>query len=292
MEKYNVLILDDIEFVGKNLCKRFYETSRFYSKNLGIEIKPHFEVVQIGDCYKNTLEKIKDSIIERKIDYLILDRGFNNIENIKADAFSVNMDNKINVEELLKDIPTEYYKRIKGVIVYTYIPDEKEKDFDIEKFRDDIYTILSEKISIENIQIILCNKEIYKDTGLKLYDYDYDKINEKFSNVTGSKSKFGLYGLFMGEILYHRLIQMINKQKKFMITKGKSSKVLSFIILFLVFTGLSIGGNALYNIFSIYINNVFLLFCSVVFAIVLPIIILLKNPDWINLKAFLDSENK
>ena len=61
----NVLILDDIEFVGKNLCKRFYETSRFYSKNLGIEIKPHFEVVQIGDCYKNTLEKIKDSIIEK-----------------------------------------------------------------------------------------------------------------------------------------------------------------------------------------------------------------------------------
>lgn len=289
MKEYNVLILDDITFVGEHLEKRFFETSRFYSENLGIELKPHFEPVQIGDCYKETLKNIGDSIVQHKIDYLILDRGFNYIENIKGDRFSVKTEGKIYVDKLLKDIPNEYYKRIKGIIIYTYIPEELENDFNKEKFVESIYEILLKRINKENIQIILCNSEIYKLARLKLYGYDYDGINHKISNVTGSISEFKLYGLFMGEILYHRLIQMINKQKNILITKGRGHNTICFVIYFLAFTGLSIGSNALYNfLLDNHIGKGFLLF---VCSLLIPMFILLTNPKWMTPVSFDREDN-
>ena len=83
----------------------------------------------------------------------------------------------------------------------------------------------------------------------------------------------------MGEILYHRVISMINqREKKRLITK-KNLMLRNLFVWFFALTGLSVGGNALYNMLVKNADNYLLIILSVVFSLLMPLFILLIKPE-------------
>jgi hypothetical protein len=286
-KEYNVLILDDIEIVGVRIAERFSNASSSNFSFTGVKITPHFETIDISDINK-AVQKIEYEINTKKIDYLLLDRGLcrilnaNDVSNYQYLSndylYASNCGKVILIEEILNLISKEIYSKIKGIIIYTF----DHTPVLANTIKQLYINILPKNFEEKNIQIILSNSEIYRFAGLSLYSTD-KKLPKgtPFASV-GLKSDFILYGLFMGEILYHRVISMINnkKQEKF-IAKQKLG-IRNILILFFTFTALSIGGNVLYDMFLPAIENKYLLLvCSIVFSLLIPLFILLVKPQLI-----------
>jgi Na+-transporting NADH:ubiquinone oxidoreductase subunit NqrB len=132
----------------------------------------------------------------------------------------------------------------------------------------------------------MSNSEIYKLAGLKLYA-DAENSQPNFFKL-GLKADFKLYGLFIGEILYHKVISMINQREHTKFIAKKKLLVRNIFVLFFVFTGLSLGGNVLYNMLVRNINNYLLLVLSIIFSVLMPLFILLIKPE---LVISIDNEN-
>lgn len=122
---------------------------------------------------------------------------------------------------------------------------------------------------------------MYDVAGIDLYEGWGEEEVEGFL-FHGNKPDFALYGLFIGEILYHKIVRNIELKNK----KKAKSKVTfatrNLALLFVVFTALSIGGNAAYNYASQQLNNDFgLLILTMVFSLAFPILILIIKPEWL-----------
>jgi Na+-transporting NADH:ubiquinone oxidoreductase subunit NqrB len=85
----------------------------------------------------------------------------------------------------------------------------------------------------------------------------------------------------MGEILYHRVISMIKPIEKKRFIEKKYLTFGKIIALFFALTGLTIGGNALFNILTENTGNHTLFLLSIVFSLIIPIFILIVRPDLI-----------
>lgn len=287
-KKYNALILDDNEFVGDNIRKRIYKANTSNYSYSGVEIIPHFLTIDISDLSK-AAKSIINYINANKIDYLLLDRGFyfvidpssnetyNNLDNKYIYTKKKDLKNGVKIEKILELTSKKEYNRIKGIIVYTY--DANEDYIEPAQIRQTFLNIMPENFNEKNIEIILTNSEVYKLSGLNLY-IDSELPENKEMTITGLKSDFKLYGLFMGEILYHRMISMLNKEQERRFISKQKMIIRNFIILFFTFTFLSIGGNASYQmLYNKIHSNIFLLVISVVFAVLLPLFILAVKPN-------------
>ena len=284
MKVYNVLILDDVKEIGDCISDRMKCVNSFYSSRFGIRIEPHYIRVDI----KNPViaEEIAQCINTNKIDYLLLDRGFSPILNSEEEKLQ-NLDSEhlwaekksVWIEAILQKIPQETYNQIKGIIIYTYDPRKGTVESLPSFIIDKCVSVLPKKFNEDNIiDVFSSYPEIYEVAELKLKPYPYDdSINYR---DMGKKPDLKLYGLFMGEILYHRVISMINQREKKRLIEKKHFYIKNILILFFVFTGLSIGGNALYNMLvqSTGFNLLSLLVISAVFSLFLPIFLLLTKP--------------
>jgi hypothetical protein len=287
-KRINALILDDNEIIGENIKKRIFKASATNFPFFKIEVVPYFITINISNIRDSAL-KISHFINSKEIDYLLLDRGFYHVIDPKLNHSYSNLNDKylytkkvdlqsgIKIETILELIPKNDLKRIKGIIVYTY--DTTGDYIEPAQIKQLYLDIFPKRITENAIEIILTNSEIYNLAGLDLY-IDKELPDDNELTMTGLKSDFKLYGLFMGEILYHRVIALINKTKQKSVSTKRKFLIRSFIILFFTFTGLTIGGNALYEILDKKIkNDAFLLLSSIVFSLLVPLFILAVRPD-------------
>ena len=289
--KFNVLILDDNEIISENIKKRISKANSTNKAFSGIEVIPYHLPIDISNLEDSAI-KISHFIGSRAIDFLLLDRGFYHNIDPKLNPIYKNLDNDylyikktdlnsgIKIEEILKLINPKEFNRIRGVIIYTYNADSDGYVEPAEIKELYLKEILPEKFSEDNIEIILTNSEIYKLAGLHLY-IDKEAPENTELTRTGLKSDFILYGLFMGEILYHRIASLVNKTRQTKIVKKRNLLVKNFIILFFSFTALSIGGNALYAILTSEKTkiNLSLFFITIIFSLLIPLFILIVKPE-------------
>jgi len=288
--KYNVLILDDVELIGENIKSRMICVNGFYTD---IEIIPHyisFDIKNIPDAAKKIAKNIRDN----EIDYLLLDRGFSSILNSEEEKLH-NLDSErlwaekgsIWIKDILGEISKEIYNQIKGIIIYTYDPRVNHPDSRREVIQDECLKVLPKKFNKDNFDIFRSFTEIYELADLRLKPYPPDDSIEY--RDMGKKSDLKLYGLFMGEILYHRVISMIKSREKKTLIEKRGFMLRNLIVWFFALTGLSVGGNALYNILAKSTDNYLLFILSVVFSLFIPLLILLIKKE---LLIPVDNEDK
>jgi hypothetical protein len=281
MKEYNVLILDDIKLAGESIENIICKLNTSYSLLSGIKIIPHYKTIDISDI-KTAAENITLLIYDKEIDYLLLDRGFSYvIDNLDNEFLYAENKGKVQIEDILKLIPIKCYNRIKGTIIYTYDQTPKYT----ETIQKEFLASLPNKFDKKKIEFYRSNI-VYEEAGLKLYA-DPEPAQPNYFKL-GLKANFKLYGLLIGEILYHKLISMINQREKAKFIAKKEYGIRYVFVLFFVFTGLTLGGNALYNMLAKNGDDYLLLILSIVFSVLIPLFILWIKPELIIPK---DNEN-
>ena len=218
--RINALILDDNWIVGDCIKKRIFKANEAEFSSEEINVKPFYLEVDTLDK-ENAARIIESFIINNEINFLLLDRGFYNLidpkslvghENLQPEKLYLNKKDKgIKIEQILKCISKDKMKSLKGVIIYTY--DMEGTYIEPAQIRQNILEILPITFKKENIDIVLTNSEIYSLSSLQLYGNEADKNNPELI-ISGTKSDFMLYGLFIGEILYHRIISIVQKERE------------------------------------------------------------------------------
>ncbi|MBL7137041.1 MAG: hypothetical protein ISS81_10720 [Candidatus Marinimicrobia bacterium] len=284
----NVLILDDNELVVECLTEKFLTTNQLFCEMTNINIVPYYLKI---DLIEGAVQ-IEEYLIKNSIHYLLLDRGFitiydpENISNSKLnkDKLYISKSEKsIKINEILKKVNFNKIKKLDGAILYTYDEPEATSEWYVkpETIKQDLKNIIGNKVDKENIEVILTNSEIYKYANYRLFDLQQEKTDDRYI-ILGEKADFKLYGLFLGEILYHRVLKFVNKKHQIFIKARKTNINRKVLLLFIIMSSLTIGANSLYGIVSRYIdNNVIVCLSSLIFSLILPIIILFVKPEWI-----------
>lgn len=285
MKIIHILILDDNFVIANKVKKRIFSADRSYKYDSGIEIFPHYLKVDNTNS-KAAAKEVNNYIKENEIQYLLLDRGFGEIiEPIQDNPIGLdpnyiykdNRENGFHIENLLfelKAIKKNALAKIKGVIVYTYDDYRelnKQGDTIKEEIVHELKSILSPKCKID---VLLAYSDIYKIAEIDLYEgYEGEGIIK-----LGKKNEFVLYGIFVGELLYHKIIQMINVKNYGLIKERKILLFYRLIILYLIFISISVGGNAIFN-YLFYQNKTIIGVVSLIFGLLVPFIILLLKPS-------------
>ena len=263
MKPINILILDDNTFIANKIRRRLINADKTYRYDSGIEIIPHYLEID-NENIKNAAITVNNFIKENDVKNLLLDRGFGTIfkpvENNDKDLdcnylYKDNNKSGFYIEELLLEISKikkNGLTRINGVVVYTY-DDYKDLNKHGDVIKEDIIyelkSILSNKCKID---VLLAYSDIYKLASVDLYeDYGGDGIVK-----IGKANDFYLYGIFCGELLYHKLIQMINSSRMNFIKERKTTIFLRLFFLYLIFISISVGSNAVFN--YLFVDN----FCN------------------------------
>jgi hypothetical protein len=194
----------------------------FFFETTQININPIYVKIDTG-LLKEARQQIEYCIISNNIHFLILDRGFfdiidpedNKITGLdNATLYIAKEAKSIKITEILKGIEFSRTKSLKGVVLYTYDELSNDSDGHVEPahLKNELIKIFGLNRDIIDIDIVLTNTEIYRLASLTLYHNNPQKIG--VYQELGKKSDFKLYGLFMGEILYHRILRIIYEQQK------------------------------------------------------------------------------
>lgn len=286
-KQVNVLILDDIGIIADCVKKRIFKANESHSAFTGLELLPHHITVDNNNL-SEAAKKIAVEITSKKIDVLLLDRGFYNIIDPVTDTKYGSLDSNMlycrkgdkgnDIEEILRLIPKDTFNCVSSVILYTYDDETYSEPAQIKQV---IRDVLPTQFDKNDIDVILTYPEIYGLSNLKLYVCKDVKGFPDIESI-GPKSGFMLYGLFMGEILYHRTVSLVNKQQQKRFQEKRAHLQRRLFLFFGIFTFLNIGANALYNLLSRGPQtDLFLLLISLAFALILPALILKVKPEWI-----------
>ncbi len=285
MKPINILILDDNFVIADKVKRRLFSADKSYKYESGIEIFPHYIRIDNTDA-KIAANTVNNYIKENDIKYLLLDRGFgeiidpnetNNNELNSEYVYKNNDKSGFYIENLLselKAIKKNGLSKIKGAVIYTY-DDYREQNKQGDTIKEEIIhemkSILPKKCRID---VLLAYSDIYKIAEIDLYE----GYAEPGIIKLGKRNEFVLYGIFVGELLYHKIVQMVNINKMDFIKERKTAIFLRLFILYLIFISLSIGGNAIYNyLFSE--NSLMIGVVSLIFGLMIPLIILFLKPS-------------
>lgn len=288
IKKLNVLVLDDNKIIVESLTKRIQSSAVRNLEFTNLQIVVHHLELPLQDD-QQAAGQIKAAIKTMDIDILLLDREFHSIIDPKVGEehsrlngeklYLKKHENSKKIEDILARLQEKDFHGVSGVIVYTYLePDSFEESGAI---RARLEEILGDKFDRDAIEVIQTNLEIYQGTGRKLYVYEDVPAHEELESI-GEKGEFVLYGRFMGEILYNRIVSLrkIKRYGKLFLAKTALMQR-NTILLFLVFTGLNIGATIMCDILKEKINRWGLLAFGVVLAIGLPLSVLWKKPEWV-----------
>jgi len=288
MKKLNILILDDNFVIGHKVKKRLFTANSTYKDETGFEIFPFY--IEIDNVNPKIASKeVNNFVRENNIQYLLLDRGFGELiepqENNELD-FDVsyiyrNMSKGgFKIEQLLshwKQINNNSLKDIKGLIVYTYddyFEADKPKQGEVikEEIINKLDSILPSKCKFD---VLLAYSNIYKIANVDLYE----GYNDETGIIKlGKKNGFLLYGIFVGELLYHKLIQMTSVRSASNIKSKKTRLFYRLIILYLIFISLNLGSSAIFS-YLFEKSNLAIGLLSLFFGIFIPFLILLLRPS-------------
>lgn len=289
-QSINILLLDDNEIIAACIEKRLLKANETFFETKQVEIIPtHLKVDNTNPI--NAGKTVETYLTENKVDILLMDRGFFNIidpekiiiDQLANDTLYVPKDERsIRVTEILQNVNFKKVEGLKGVILYTYDEPSRTSEWYVEpaQIKQELKNIFGNKVAPDCIDVVLTNSEIYHLANLQLYSQKPVQVGDYL--VSGKKSDFMLYGLFMGEILYHRTISLLEKRQKKNLKLKQGNVRTKLIILFVVFTALSMGSSAIYSLAMKTINSdVGLLLLSIVFSFLFPILILTLKPHWI-----------
>ncbi len=287
MKTINVLLLDDNFIIANKIKKRIFEADSLYKFNSNFHIHTYYQEIDNSNV-SNGAEQMNLFIKSQNIEYLLLDRGFGKIVDPEIEPLSsldntcVYKDNSVkgyNVEELLLELKNKNNSNlnsIKGILIYTY-DDYRTINKEGEIIREEIIGNL-ETIIPKNcyVDILLTYSSIYKIANKNLYF----AFNGHGVFKLGRKDDFQLYGIFIGELLYHKLSHVINIKKFKILKERKKSIILKIIILYLIVISINVGSNALYSLIFEGINKLYG-FVSILFALILPLIVLKFLPGYL-----------
>lgn len=286
----NVLIVDDNEITADCIEKRIEKANEVFSGKTGYRIRPFyykatsFEIEKAGKI-------IEEILLKNDINFLLLDRGFFNL--IEAKKSNLDLDDEylyvkkddkgVKITEILPMISFKKINKLKGIILYTFDDPSQTSEWYVspEQIKRQLKDIIGEKINLEDIEVILTNSEIYHLAKINIYEKLGQKANDDYF-FQGKKKDFLLYGLFMGEILYHRILILLDKKQKEALKLKSKNTQRNLILIFIIFTALSIGGNAAYSYAHKYFeNDLGLLFLTLLFSVFFPSLILMLKPSWV-----------
>ncbi len=294
VQSVNVLIVDDIRITGQKIAERLsYLNNKFH--NDYVNVMPRYYHYDVKKTIHDNVTDIRNIITDKKIKYLLLDRGFRQIINIdEKDKYAnikidieqnIYSDNSVHekilhVDEVLKEITNDietskhiYKKCLQGIIVYTYSIEGTEPGLLKNRIKD----YLPDDFPDENLTIIETNSEIYEKAHLKLHrNEEVESLKIYFK---GPISEFKLYGLFMGEILYNHIRYHFFISKIKSIEKYKLPLIRIFLAYYISFIAINVGGNLIASyVFTNYNTGILLFIISL--SIILPLFILFVKPGF------------
>ncbi len=291
MKTVNALIVDDNPIISDCILKRLGKASERYSSDSDISIRAFQCQFSVYDSVV-AARKFEDCINLNSIDFLLLDRGFFDIIdpvykrdlNLDGDYLYVsNQQKNVKIIEILSHVSFRNIKKLQGIIVYSFDELYQTSEWYVEpvQIKREITDLVGEKVNEKDVEVILTNTEIYSLAGVNIYASAGKQYDDQYLYL-GRKSDFSLYGLFVGELLYHRMERILNRKRRTSMVEKSRRTNRTLILLFLIFSGLAVGGNALYSLLYQWVgNNGTLLLLSLVFSIFLPVLVLLTKPDWI-----------
>jgi hypothetical protein len=285
--RINALILDDNRIIADNILKRIFKANESNLPFTNLDLVPHFLALDLSNL-DTSAKSLGDEITLKEIDILLLDRGFYTLIDPTVDSayaaldpaslYSRTDDTGIKIEKILAHVPKERFKQIKAVIVYTY---DDETYVEAAQIKEWIREVLPDTFDKSSIDVVLTYPEIYDLAKSKLYRMKSVPNLPELESI-GSKSDFVLYGLFMGEILYHRVIALVTRQRARRLQAKRNQTIRNLFLLFAIFTCLNLGASSLYSLLSKGKNaDLILMLVSLAFALILPVLILRLKPEWI-----------
>ena len=196
----------------------------------------------------------------------------------------------VEMDAILKELtirrPKEM-KRLKGVILYTY--DSRGDVFkrtEPATLRQNIRKGLPDEFDPKKIDLLLTYTKVYEPARLTLYE---NKIIDDTNYIRmGKKSDFVLYGVFVGEILFHRILHLNERSRIARFRQKNGFRLRNLLLLFLVFTSINLGSNLIgQRVAEIGTDSggvrdsaLWLALC-IVTGLLLPALVILLRPDWI-----------
>ena len=287
----NVLVLDDNPIVVDSIQKRIAKLDEYFVDATSTSLTVFNVKVPVYNS-KDAGKIVEDFLILNSIDFLLLDRGFFNLvdpvnvpnEGLHPDYLYVPIEkDRLIITEILAEISFKQVRRLKGIIVYTFDEPYQTSEWYVEpaQIKKQIAGFVGNRVNADDILVVLTNTGLYDLAGINIYDRAGEKFNENFI-YQGRKSDFALYGLFVGEMLYHRIHWLLERQRKRLSGKKQIQSLRKLVLLYVVLTALSIGGNAAYSwIFQQLPDNRYLFFISILLALILPLFVLLLKPEWL-----------
>nr|VFK65273.1 MAG: hypothetical protein BECKUNK1418G_GA0071005_106011 [Candidatus Kentron sp. UNK]VFK71401.1 MAG: hypothetical protein BECKUNK1418H_GA0071006_106411 [Candidatus Kentron sp. UNK] len=290
MAAINVLIVDDNPVTSDYIKKRLEKLNEQFAEESIASIKPFHCAFSVIDP-REAGQKVENCIISNSIDLLLLDRGFfdvvdpKNIPDRKLDdsyLFTRRNQKSVEITEILQNVSFGEIKKLKGIIVYAFDDPYQTSEYYVEEaqVKREIKDIVGEKIDTDNIEVLLTNTGIYHLARINIYATAGKEYDEYVS--LGSKADFSLYGLFVGKMLYHRIIKTMERNSKKIMRNKQAYAKRNILLLFMMFSALNIGGNAAYNmLIEQTSNNNILFLLSLVFSLAIPFFVLLLRPEWL-----------
>jgi hypothetical protein len=285
--RLNVLIIDDIQLIGKKILERLIILNDKYYDDY-IDLNPNYYHYDVKQSFETCVSEIHNIIFRNEIEYLLLDRGFNRIvdETYKHEFPDLNIDNfvysdmryndRITADQLLFELTKrdKLLNKILGIIVYTYDPNNKSRAV----VQQEIFNHLPKNFKKENLLVIESNSEIYKSADLVLHHLDY-LANYPYIRMHNTKKDLMLYGLFMGEILYNQIRYHYFSKRIRSMEKYKASYLGYYLFAYFLFITINLSSNLLSeSIFNTYELSWGLVFA--IFGVVIPWAIIWYKPEF------------
>ncbi len=285
----SVLILEDNEIVASCIQKRLHKAGATFSATTGVEVNAEYLILSPRDP-TNAGQEIEAYLQQHPIDLLLLDRGFFQLlqspppdapTNWNPDCVYIPKGDKgTKVTDLLLHANFDRLRKLKGVIVYTYDEPSRTSEYFIEPADIKKETLRSLRNSVDSdyVDVVLTNSELYNLADLQLYTKPPIPVGDYFE--VGKKSSFMLYGLFMGEVLYHRTVHLLARRRNHRMLERRRATIARLFLLYVVFAGLGIGSAALYDIALESVAGPWgLLALSGIFSLVVPGLVLVLKPS-------------
>jgi len=289
----NVLIIDDINFVGESILNRLTEVNLKYHDDY-VNIKSWYYKYNVSKSLVDSIAEIKTKIKDHDITYLLVDIGFNKIvdDSYKYNYPHLEIDtsiysdirrdkDRVTIDMVLKNFGNDHMiNNLAGIIVYTYQPEFKQPEVIHQEFME----IMPKAFNKDILKVIETNSEIYRPADAQLHILTNIK---EYPGIRyhGLIKDFKLYGLFMGEILYNQIRHHHFSSRIKSIESMKSSYLRYYIIAYFLFITINISS----NILSEYLVGSYRMHWGVgllVFGVLIPALIIWLKPEF-----FLISKN-
>ena len=215
-KRVNALTLDCLDVIGKEAVQKLNWCNEKYQDRT-TNVQAVYQSVLLPDpsseVAESTLKEIKDKIVSKKINVLIM---HNDIFRVPQDQTSTESDDLYVYEEesqsmldLLENLKRqEGIEQIEGIIIYSHDCRQTNSKLELHLKAElkEIFTHLSES----DFKIFPTFTDLYVDSGVELFK-SADATNNEDMRILADKKDLKLYGAVLGNILFHHIVEWSNR---------------------------------------------------------------------------------